>query len=77
METARAILHRRLIALPALELWAAWLRTDPGLDWVLDNPEAESPVPVVIDDVIDLAFRLLCEQASNWSNRRIRDYVSD
>lgn len=38
--------------------------------------KTEDPVPVVDDDIIDLAFRLLCERASVWSNRRIRNYVT-
>jgi hypothetical protein len=49
VHTAKAVLTRHIETLPVLDVSAAWLRTDPGFDWVLDNPEAENPIPVVID----------------------------
>src|SRR5687768_9725323 len=39
-ETAKMLLQRQLEALPILDISAAWLRTDAGFDWVVDNPEA-------------------------------------
>jgi hypothetical protein len=73
-------------ALPPSVLRVLWLETNPGTDWSGDwleeHPEWEGlevpdwvRVPYVLSDVADYVAGIVYNLASDWSNRRIRNYL--
>jgi hypothetical protein len=75
-EVVRTIVKNQVDKLPAHEREAIWLQTDAGVDWSCKEPDQREAQPVFDGDIIDwLITEHVYQEASNWSNPRIRAYL--
>ena len=57
---------------------ALWFQTDEGWDWLYDNSDEKSDSPPVFNGDIKqyIVQEYVYQEAGNWSNKRIRAFLS-
>ena len=54
---------------------AIWLETEAGWDWLFDDEDDRDAYPVCDDDIVGELVKHVYGEASNYTNRRIRDHL--
>ena len=76
-ETARNIASYLVEALPEYEREAMWLQCPSGFDWKCDDPEIRELYPVSNNEVVEhLLSKYVYREADQWSNPRIREFIT-
>lgn len=56
---------------------AIWLQTKEGKDWICAEEDSRESNPVVLDEIVEyLSSEYVYDLASDWTNPRIRKYLS-
>jgi hypothetical protein len=75
-DTVRGLAEAEVAQLSPYEREAMWLRTPEWDDWDCEDESDRDPYPVANDDIARyLMTEYLYEEAGNWSNPRIRQYL--
>lgn len=75
-EVVRDLSKSEIEQLQPYEREAIWFQTSEGDRWLSNDGSARDGYPVLIDDIVEYFLsEHLYRAATNWNNRRIREYL--
>ena len=74
LHTIRSVINGRVQTLPPFIKQALWLQTDPGVEWWLENEDAET-CPHWEEDVVEYVLHEVLSCAADWTKERISPYL--
>ncbi len=75
--TVKQMLCAEVSRLALHEQNSIWLQTKEGEDWICEEEDSRESNPAVLDDIVEyLSSEYVYDMASDWTNPRIRKYLS-